>query len=512
MFKNEFSEPFTKKSSRKPWPTDCLWPEPLWDGEGDAWTADEVDLDWLSKSCPEGEELARVKQYMDELVEKGRLNPDYTLNDKYSGSDDYDTGYDDETNDYEFEGDYDLIKLLNDGFEGKEYSFRPKIGILYWCDGFDIELWEEELTECMNTMKFAASPDKDPAIKIAQIIGYHFNNDNLLRQAFTRRAFSIEYGLEESNEILEFFGDQVLSMIITREMYSSFIVYSNHSVEAPFTSKFNEGELTKIRSKFINKEHLSARAAELGLDKYILYGTGEEPGDSAREDMMEALIGAVAADSNWNWKVIEDVVDKLVALYFGNTERLLEESAYDRLNKWHQKHFGCMPEYEVRRVCTDEDSPSSRYICTLRYSVPSNDKGIRNAQRIDGRPGFSRSMARAYCANMALIFIKKHGLWANLADAGVTPDQEGSINQLQELYQKKYIGEPKYEFSEAGERWLCNCLCDGFRSYGYGDSKVKAKKKAAYIVLCDLMIAAGIDAEKWREVKNKLYISFQKEK
>lgn len=46
---------------RKPWPANCLWPEPLWDGNGDSWTADEIDLEWFARTCPQGKDLADVK-------------------------------------------------------------------------------------------------------------------------------------------------------------------------------------------------------------------------------------------------------------------------------------------------------------------------------------------------------------------------------------------------------------------------------------------------------------------
>ena len=37
----------------------------------------------------------------------------------------------------------------------------------------------------------------------------------------------------------------------------------------------------------------------------------------------------------------------------------------------------------------------------------------------------------------------------NLGDAGIEPDPENSINQLQELYQKKYLETaPEYSFEE----------------------------------------------------------------
>ena len=102
-----------------------------------------------------------------------------------------------------------------------------------------------------------------------------------------------------------------------------------------------------MRTVFVSRDRLAARAAELGLDKYILYGSDEEPSDAAREDMMEALIGAVAADAEWDWSLLADVVDKLINLQIGSPDEIVRKNKYEQLNAWHQKHFGRMPEYEI---------------------------------------------------------------------------------------------------------------------------------------------------------------------
>ena len=140
-----------ERKHRKPWPINCLWPEPLWDGKGDAWDADAVDLEWLARTCPQGKELADIKEYMDQLVEIGRLNSDYSLNQDYEDD------------------------------ENTDESFEPEIGEDYWTDGFAIDGWEEAITDLMNRLVFAIeSPNVDPANIIASIIMYHFDNENLL--------------------------------------------------------------------------------------------------------------------------------------------------------------------------------------------------------------------------------------------------------------------------------------------------------------------------------------------
>ena len=347
--------------------------------------------------------------------------------------------------------------------------------------------WDEDLTDHMNLLKIdAESYTKDPAMFVRDTIGYEFINENLLRQAFTRRAFAVEYGLPGCNEELEFLGDTVLNTVVTRDMLRQLAWVDEYRTKAPFTVRLQEGGLTKIRSAYVNKEFLAGRVAELGLDKLILYGTGEEPTESSREDVLEALLGAAAIDSNWDWDVLGALVDRLVCVQVEKPDYFLKESFYDIFNAWHQRRFGVMPDYEMQGI--------SQFHCALRFRVPANDKGIREAQRIDVDGCYSRSLAREQAAMQAYEFVRHNGLWIDLKEAGITPELENSINQLQELYQKKYVEQlPVYEFTEEdGDSWYCICRCNGVAGTGYGASKTKAKKEAAYMVLRNLFHAAGM--------------------
>ena len=457
----------SKRMKRKPWPGDCIWPEPLHAGEGMQW-----DEELLPESLDErAQELMDIKDYFDSLVESGRLYEDYTLNPDYE-----EDAADDETEEDE------------DGWADGE--FIPKMGEDYWDEEeqrFGVEWWEDELTDHMNLLKIdAESYTKDPAMFVRDTIGYEFINENLLRQAFTRRAFAVEYGLPGCNEELEFLGDTVLNTVVTRDMLRQLAWVDEYRTKAPFTVRLQEGGLTKIRSAYVNKEFLAGRVAELGLDKLILYGTGEEPTESSREDVLEALLGAAAIDSNWDWDVLGALVDRLVCVQVEKPDYFLKESFYDIFNAWHQRRFGVMPDYEMQGI--------SQFHCALRFRVPANDKGIREAQRIDVDGCYSRSLAREQAAMQAYEFVRHNGLWIDLKEAGITPELENSINQLQELYQKKYVEQlPVYEFTEEdGDSWYCICRCNGVAGTGYGASKTKAKKEAAYMVLRNLFHAAGM--------------------
>lgn len=454
MSKNDFGKQQTKKT----WPENCVWPKPC------EWSFD-YDEDTLPMELDEdAEELEEIKDYFDSLVEEGRLNEDYSLNEDYD----------------------------------EEEDFTPKIGIDYWDDGFDVDGWRMDLSAHINLLKISINnPVIDPVCNIQNAINYRFVNENLLRQAFTRRAFAIERGLEGysghegCSEELEFLGDSIMNTIVTHEIIRQFAANDCINVEAPFTCKYHEGELTRLRARFICKEHLSTRAIELGLDEYILYGTGEEPSESSREDMMEALIGAVAVDCNWNMDVLEKLVNQLLNIQLDCPDMILKKSYYEIFNAWHQKHFGEIPKYEVyEKVC---EKRTQFYYADIRFSVPENDKGIYTRQYLSCED-VTRSAARERAAKSAYLFVVMNGLWVNLKDAGIVPDQENSINQLQELFQKKYVDEkPEYEYEERpGDRWYVSCVCGSFHGWGEAGSKVKAKKQAAYMTIASIYKSAGL--------------------
>lgn len=439
----------------KKWPEECAWPEPVAEGEGYYWDPEDADLLPMDEDL---QDLMDIKGYMDDLVEEGILDESYQLVDG------------------------------EDWRDEEESDFTPRLGEDYWEDGFDLEAWEEDVITHLNLLKL---PLPSPVAEIQEIIGYEFANENLLRQAFTRRAFAKEYDVGDSEE-LEFLGDTVLNTIVTNEIVRQVTDVNVIDPARPFRSRFAEGELTKLRECFINSEYLSERARLLSLDRFILYGRNEEPGEHALEDMMEALIGAVAVDCKMDQRVLEEVTDRLVCVQLMKPDDLLRTTYYELFNVWHQRRFKRMPSYEVDRRKRGKGQNDFSYTCTLRFSVPENDRGIPQEQRVtDEEP--TRSAARERAAFRAYCFVVNNGLWMNLSEAHMVPDAENSINQLQELYQKKYLEAPAEYYFEPWDRdeWQCSCVCNGIEGWGRAGSKTKAKKAAAYQVLQRLFRSGG---------------------
>ena len=451
--------------SAQKWPENCVWAEPTDPRSlGSVWETEDAEGMRLDT---EGEDLLEIKAYYDDMVDCGRLNADYTLNMDYDSGEDADSEQWDEDEEWE-----------------------PETGEEFW-DGecFMADAWEMTMLEHLNCLKTEPTRE-DPASTIQRIIGYEFINENLIRQAFTRRAFAAEHGLTGDSEELEFFGDAALNAAVTREIMDRFMRVDPMHTDAPFQRQvkpFDEGLFSKIRSGYVCREYLASRATELGLGKYILYGSGERETEAALEDAMEALIGAVAVDSLGNRDEIDGVVDRLLCLQLDYPDPYLKKSYYDVFNSWHQKHFGRMPEYEIlegRRSSPEE----RRYYCTICFFLPENEMGLDRYQRIEADAD-GRSKARELAAEFAYRFVVMNGLWIRLEDAGIIPKEEDSINQLQELFQKKYLDAPaEYSFVELeADQWKCVCVCAGIAGYGTAGNKKAAKKKAAYKALKLLM-------------------------
>lgn len=116
-------------------------------------------------------------------------------------------------------------------------------------------------------------------------IGYKFKDRSLLDKALTHSSFV--NGKQNSNERLEFLGDSVLSLVVSKYLFSL--------LDVP------EGMLTKIRAKLVCEDTLFIFANRISLGQYIKLGKGEEStgGRSRRSilaDAFEALIAAIFLD------------------------------------------------------------------------------------------------------------------------------------------------------------------------------------------------------------------------
>lgn len=120
--------------------------------------------------------------------------------------------------------------------------------------------------------------------KIEKIIEYNFKDKKLLETAFTHSSYANINHLQ-SNERLEFLGDTVLSTIISERIYNDM--------------DYNEGQLSKLRSKIVSMHPLALLIEKLSLVKFLQYAGSNNRAnitDNMKADLMEATIGAIYID------------------------------------------------------------------------------------------------------------------------------------------------------------------------------------------------------------------------
>ena len=123
-------------------------------------------------------------------------------------------------------------------------------------------------------------------------LGYAFRNPALLRLALTHPSIAHEQETAvQHNQRLEFLGDAVLGLILTRELYDRF-------------PDFGEGPLTKARAQLVNQQTLAEQSRRLGIGEFLIMSRGElthggTQRPSSLADAYEAVAGAVFLDGGF---------------------------------------------------------------------------------------------------------------------------------------------------------------------------------------------------------------------
>jgi ribonuclease-3 len=121
---------------------------------------------------------------------------------------------------------------------------------------------------------------------LEQRLDYKFSNSQLLNQALTHRSFAAQH-----NERLEFLGDSVLNLAVSKMLYQAL-------------SNLPEGDLSRVRANLVKQDTLYKLALGLELGSLIKLGEGEiKSGGKSRPsilaDALEAIIGAVFEDAGY---------------------------------------------------------------------------------------------------------------------------------------------------------------------------------------------------------------------
>lgn len=218
-----------------------------------------------------------------------------------------------------------------------------------------------------------------------EIIKYKFNNIDILEKSLTHSSYSNEdktYN-KVNNERLEFLGDAVLSITVSRFIFDKFPEYP-------------EGDLTKLRSQVVCEDTLSLVAASLNVGNYLLLGKGEEASGgrerkSILADAVEAIIAAIYIDGGYR-KAEEFVLDNLTKYIQLAVKGKIVTDHKSYLQEYYQsKSQNC----KIRYVVTKEEGPDHEKMFHVNVLV--------NKAVVGQGSGKSKKLAEQDAARNALI-------------------------------------------------------------------------------------------------------------
>lgn len=185
----------------------------------------------------------------------------------------------------------------------------------------------------------------------------------------------------DNNERLEFLGDAVLELSVTKYLFNKF--------DKP------EGELTALRSALVRGKNLSNIAQKIGIEDNMLLSAGEKKSSEKAKSLilanaLEALIGAIYLDAGFE-KADEFILNKIIK---ENIEKIIEEKLYiDAKSEFQEKvqeKYKITPKYSV----IEESGPDHNKI--FISGVYIGEKLIAKAE------GTSKNLAEQNAAEKAI--------------------------------------------------------------------------------------------------------------
>tara|TARA_Y100000590_G_scaffold290132_1_gene326580 strand:- start:1150 stop:1812 length:663 start_codon:yes stop_codon:yes gene_type:complete len=197
-------------------------------------------------------------------------------------------------------------------------------------------------------------------------IGVKFKNINLLKKSLTHKS----YDSNDNYEKLEFLGDRVLGLIISKKLIDLFPDETEGSLDKKFASMVNKNRCCEIGKKIL-------------LDKYILIRKSKNKRKVENKiisDCCEALIGAIYLDKGFYFveKFILRIWDehiKSAHITFIDSKTKLQELSL----KIHKK----LPTYKLVSNTGPKHKPNFKVAVKLNNTdfTEGNGSSIKKAQQ-----------------------------------------------------------------------------------------------------------------------------------
>ena len=205
--------------------------------------------------------------------------------------------------------------------------------------------------------------------KISKLIGYDFKNTKLLTESFTHKSVS-----ENNYERLEFLGDAVLQLIITKNLYKTY-------------PHIDEGTLSREKQSIVSKKIISKISLELRLTDFLIsknldLNSSLSLKNTIASNMIESLIGALFLDSNYS--ICEEIVSKIFSKYLIVKKDIGIKDSKTLLQEHMQSLSKPLPVYTTTHMEGPPHQPGFKITCQIsiyKETFESKSVTVREGQQ-----------------------------------------------------------------------------------------------------------------------------------
>ena len=210
---------------------------------------------------------------------------------------------------------------------------------------------------------------------ISHIVGYNIHNLEIFKEAFSLKS-STKSTNKKNYERLEFLGDSVLGTIISCHLFQT---YPNE----------NEGFLTQMKSKIVNRKNLNKLGEDLKLSNLLQVDTSQIIlSENISGNLLEALIGAIYLDIDYEFckKIVLD--------------RILTPSTINKLENKIISYKGLLLEWSQKKKVSikyetcEEIQPNKTIL--FRCHVWLQNEKISNALEASKKKAEEKAAKRAF--------------------------------------------------------------------------------------------------------------------
>ena len=187
---------------------------------------------------------------------------------------------------------------------------------------------------------------------IQKLLNIKFKDEDLLKRAITHKSYNSKINYEK----LEFLGDRVLGLIISKKLLE---IYPDEK----------EGILDKKLASLVNRNKCYEVGKSLNLNSFILIANNKKNSDLIQKklisDCIEAIIGAIYLDQGLN------VAEKFILKNWNNLILLSKNTEIDAKTKLQElslKKFKILPDYKLISNTGPRHSPNFTVAVKLKSS------------------------------------------------------------------------------------------------------------------------------------------------